>query len=223
MLEPLGPHELKGVEEPVELYRVTGVVESQARFAARARGGLSELVGRDEERHRLRAACDAAPAGQRTVLLLTGEPGIGKSRLVHASQVYAAGERGMQVVWAECSPNVRRQALHPIVGALAHHCRPDEPGAFDRLAGARTDRRAEVVLADVLGRPHRDAEVAAIARVVAARKGWPHCGRHAGDASPALLLIVGDMHWADPTTSSGSGVLEAPAAPLVLLLTARPD
>ena len=69
----------------------------------------------------------------------------------------------MQVVWAECSPYVRSQALHPIVGALAHHWRLDEPGALDRVAGALPDRRAEVLLADVLGRPHReDAEIAAM-------------------------------------------------------------
>ena len=75
VLEPLGPHALKGIAEPIELYCVTGVVESQARFAARARGGLSELVGRENERQQLRAACDAAPAGNRAAVLLTGEPG----------------------------------------------------------------------------------------------------------------------------------------------------
>lgn len=226
VLEPLGPHDLKGVEEPVVLYRVTGLGESQARFAARARGGLSELVGRDEERHRLRAACDAAPTGQRTVLLLTGEPGIGKSRLVHATQVYAAAERGMQVVWAECSPYVRSQALHPIVGALAHHWRLDEPGALDRVAGALPDRRAEVLLADVLGRPHpEDAEIAAMSAGRRRQEGLAAL-RDAmlGDAAgQPLLLIVEDLHWADPTTLEWIGMLlEAPAAPLVLLLTARP-
>ena len=225
-LEPLGPHELKGVTEPLELYRVTDVVDSRPRFAARARGGLSELVGREGQRQRLRAACDAAPAGNRAAVLLTGEPGIGKSRLVHASQVYAADELGLRVVRAECSPYVRSQALHPIVGALTHHWRLDEPGALDRVAAALPDRRADVLLADVLARPHReDAEVAAMSAGRRRQEGLAAL-RDAilGDATrQPLLLIVEDLHWADPTTLEWIGMLlDAPVAPVVLLLTTRP-
>ena len=224
-LEPLGPHELKGVATPIELYRVTGVVESQPRFSSRARGGLSELVGREDERRRLRAACDEARGGNRAVVLLSGEPGIGKSRLVHASQSYAAEHLQMQVVSAECSPYLRNQALHPIVAALGSHWRIDEPGALEVVAASLADSRAAVLLADVLGRPATDdPEVAAMSAGRRRQEGL-NALRDAVLADAArhpMLLVVEDLNWSDPTTLEWLGMLlGAPPAPLLVLLTTR--
>ena len=150
-LEPLGEHTLKGVSKPVALYRVAGPLEAPARFESRARRGLSPLVGRTQERRLLREACRAAREGSRSVLLLSGEPGIGKSRLAHATRAYAAGELAMQVIAAECSPYLRNQALSPIAAALSRHWNIDEAGAIERVAAGLPAAHAAVLLADVLG------------------------------------------------------------------------
>jgi class 3 adenylate cyclase/tetratricopeptide (TPR) repeat protein len=225
-LEPLGEHTLKGVSKPVALYRVARPVESRARFESRARRGLSPLVGRTEECRLLRDACRAAREGRRSVLLLSGEPGIGKSRLADAARVYAAGELGMQVIAAECSPYLRNQALHPIAAALSRHWNIDAAGAIERVAADLTAPHAAVLLADVLGVAAAvDPAVAAMSAGRRRQEGLDvlraailgEADRH------PLLLVVEDLHWGDPTTIEWIGrLLDAPAAPLLVLVTSRP-
>src|SRR5439155_17646027 len=77
-----GPQELKGVSTPVPVYRVLSEGEVQSRFEAAVRIGLTPLVGREEELALLRRRWQQAKAGEGQVVLLSGEPGIGKSRLV---------------------------------------------------------------------------------------------------------------------------------------------
>jgi class 3 adenylate cyclase/tetratricopeptide (TPR) repeat protein len=226
VLQPLGEHTLAGISRPLALYVVAGVAETPARFESRARRGLSPIVARTAERCALREACDNACAGAGSVLLLSGEPGIGKSRLVHATGTYAADELGMQVVAADCSPYLRNQALHPIVPALSRHWRIEADGAIERVVADLPVEHAAVLLADVLGAPA--TEEPAIAAMSAGRR------RHEGldvlhtavvreaERRP-LLLIVEDLHWGDPTTIEWIGrLVDAPPAPLLVLLTSRP-
>jgi AAA ATPase-like protein len=76
-----GPQALKGVSAPVPVYRVLRESEAQSRFEAAVRTGLTPLVGRDEELGLLRRRWEQAKAGEGQAVLLSGEPGIGKSRL----------------------------------------------------------------------------------------------------------------------------------------------
>jgi class 3 adenylate cyclase/tetratricopeptide (TPR) repeat protein len=225
-LVPLGDHTLKGVAEPVALHRVVGPIETRPRFESRARRGLSPLVGRAAERDLLRNACRTAGGGSRSVVLLSGEPGIGKSRLVHATRAHAADELGMQVIAAECSPYLRNQALHPIAAALSLHWDIGTPGAVDRVATGLPGAHAAGLLADVLGVPAAaDPALAGMSPGRRRQEGLDalRAAVSAEARRRPLLLVVEDLHWADPTTIEWiGGLLEGPPAPLVVLLTSRP-
>src|SRR5262249_47448726 len=78
----LGPQHLKGLSSPLSVYRVVGESAAQSRFEAVVNKGLTPLVGRAEEIALLRQRWEQAKTGAGQVVLLSGEPGIGKSRLV---------------------------------------------------------------------------------------------------------------------------------------------
>ncbi len=80
--QPLGPQTLKGIATPLSVYRVIEESAAQSRFEVALRTGLTPLVGREPELGLLRAHWEQAKAGAGQVVLLSGEPGIGKSRLV---------------------------------------------------------------------------------------------------------------------------------------------
>src|SRR5262245_50963187 len=78
----LGPQELKGVSQPLALHQIVGESAAQSRFEAAVQTGLTPLVGRTEELALLQQRWEQAQQGVGQVVLLSGEPGIGKSRLV---------------------------------------------------------------------------------------------------------------------------------------------
>src|SRR4029079_10216742 len=80
--QDLGPQPLKGIAAPVSVYRIMGESGAQSRFDVAVGTGLTPLVGRDEELGLLQRGWMQAEAGAGQVVLLSGEPGIGKSRLV---------------------------------------------------------------------------------------------------------------------------------------------
>lgn len=82
MRQALGVHTLKGLSQAVELYRVLGESGSQSRFEVAVRGGLTPLVGREEALGLLLQRWEWVKEGEGQVVLLSGEAGIGKSRLV---------------------------------------------------------------------------------------------------------------------------------------------
>src|SRR5262249_52709659 len=87
-----GPQTLKGVSTPVPVYRVLSASDVQSRFEAAVRTGLTPLVGREEELGLLRRRWEQAKGGAGQVVLLSGEPGIGKSRLVQTLKEYTSAE-----------------------------------------------------------------------------------------------------------------------------------
>ena len=115
-LEPLGPHALKGVDAPLELFRVVAPRRNVARFEAERAAHLVPLVDREPERALLAAAADRARAGQRAAVLLTGEPGIGKSRLIHHLVHQFAAD--LEPLHVQCSQYGGASPLHPLVDAL---------------------------------------------------------------------------------------------------------
>lgn len=83
MAEPLGPTRIKGLDEPVELFRLAGTRPVRTRWQARAARRLSKFVGREAEIASLHAALTRVRAGRGEMIAVTGDPGTGKSRLVH--------------------------------------------------------------------------------------------------------------------------------------------
>src|SRR5262245_34003706 len=82
-VKPLGPMAVKGLSEPVEVYEVTGATAIRSRFRAAAARGLTRFVGRHDELQQLGQALELARTGRGQVVAVVGEPGVGKSRLIH--------------------------------------------------------------------------------------------------------------------------------------------
>jgi class 3 adenylate cyclase len=103
-LTDLGEHELKGIAEPVHAWRVERASVTDSRFDARyGAGGLTPLVGREDEVGLLLRRWSQAKDGEGQVLLLSGEPGIGKSRILSTLRERLEAE-GVQALRFQCSP-----------------------------------------------------------------------------------------------------------------------
>src|SRR5262249_42650313 len=126
--EDRGRAELKGVVTPLILYRVVKEEEAQNRFQVVARKGLTSLVGRDHEHGLLQERWERVKAGAGQVVLLSGEPGIGKSRLVEVLKETVERD-GAPCLELRCSPYAQNSALQPVIEHLQRRLqlRPDDP------------------------------------------------------------------------------------------------
>jgi class 3 adenylate cyclase len=115
--QDLGPQTLKGLSTPLTMYRVTRQSEAQSSFEAALRKGLTPLVGRDEELGLLQQRWAQAKAGDGQVVLLNGEPGIGKSRLVQTLKEQVTAEAATRIEF-RCSSYHQNSALYPIIEHL---------------------------------------------------------------------------------------------------------
>ena len=119
--QDLGPQTLKGILTPMALYRVVGESAAQSRFEVAVGTGLTPLVGREEELGLLQRRWTQAKEGAGQVVLLSGEAGIGKSRLVQTlkEQVLAEGTTRIEF---RCSPYHQNSALYPIIDTCSGSC-----------------------------------------------------------------------------------------------------
>jgi hypothetical protein len=117
-LSDLGPQNLKGIAGRTRAYTAVRESSQESRFEALHAGGLTALVGREEEFELLLRRWAKAKAGEGHVALITGEPGIGKSRLTAALLGRLAGEPHTRMRYF-CSPQHTDSALYPIIGHMA--------------------------------------------------------------------------------------------------------
>src|SRR5215468_885045 len=116
-LRDLGRHEVKGIAESVAAWVVEGVSDSESRFEAVRAAGLTDLIGRDDELDFLLERQRLAWKGEGQIVLISGEPGIGKSRLVAALEERVADEPHMLLHY-QCSPHHTNSALYPFIAQL---------------------------------------------------------------------------------------------------------
>jgi class 3 adenylate cyclase/tetratricopeptide (TPR) repeat protein len=129
-LRDLGRHEVKGIAEPVAAWAVEGVSDSESRFEAVRAAALTDLIGREDEIDFLMERQRLAWNGEGQVVLISGEPGIGKSRLAAALAEHIASEPHTRLRY-QCSPYHTNSALHPFITQL------------ERAAGFKADDTSE--------------------------------------------------------------------------------
>src|SRR6185312_6767563 len=205
----LGPLALKGFALPVRAWQVLGSSAVDSRFAA-LRTERAPLVGREEEIELLLRRWTQAQSGEGRVVLLSGEAGIGKSRLVGALQERLRGEPHLPL-YCYASPHHTDTTLFPIIAQLeraagfARHATAEQKMArLQALLGEASGKPEEIeLIADLLSLPsraqHRAPEqsprrrkertLAALASQIAGAA-----------ARQPVLLIYEDAHWLDPTT-----------------------
>ena len=116
-LRELGRHEVKGIAEPIAAWAVEGVSDSESRFEAVHVAGVTDLIGREHEIDFLLERKRLAWKGEGQVVLISGEPGIGKSRLAAALVERIVGEAHTRLRY-QCSPYHTNSALRPFIAQL---------------------------------------------------------------------------------------------------------
>lgn len=216
--EPLPPRALKGFRGEVALFRARAIGEP-ARWRVRAAQALSPFTGREPELRELRGAARATPRGAVRLGWLSGEAGIGKSRLAHelAARLRAEGWRTIEV---HCSP-LHARSPHAALRALFAATVGDDP-AGDLPIGLRTAVDA------VLNRPFTDSAWQAMEPRQRQRAIAAACGAlvDAAARDAPLLLLVEDLHWLDQASEAVLRELPGrmhPGQAIFLLVTSRDD
>ena len=228
--EEQGARELKGVSEPVQLFRIVRASGAGRRGGARA---LTPFVGREEELALLTRRWDSLRVGEGQLVVIVGEPGLGKSRLIEEFHARLAETPYTWVEWS-ASQLLQNTPLHPIaewgrlrfgVDAPAEQRLADLEGTL-RLIGLDPVEYAPLLapLVDIPLPPARATSFPSEElrrRQLAAMTAWVL----AGARSQPVVVAFEDLHWADPTSLDLlRGLAERGAqAPLLLLATARPE
>ncbi len=234
--QDLGPQALKGIATPLSLYHVMGESAAQSRFEAAVGAGLTPLVGRAEELELLQRRWALAKGGAGQIVLLSGEPGIGKSRLVQELKEQLEHEEATRIEF-RCSPYHQNSAFHPIIDhlqRLLQFAREDTPAIkLEKLQHTLRHYRfprAETLslLAALLSLPHPEG-------APAITLGPQKQKQKTQEALVAWLVeeaeqrsvytVWEDLHWADPSTLEVLTLVvdQVPTTRLLVLLTSRPE
>ena len=229
--EERGTHDLKGVSEPVTLFQLVRASGGGRRAGQRH---LTPLVGRDEEIGTLMRRWGRAWKGDGQLVLIVGEPGLGKSRLTEEFHLRLRETPHTWVEWS-CSQLLQNTPLHPIAEWGRQRFGDADLSAERRLAElentlalVRLDPAENIpLLAPLLDIPLSSERAPALASEELRRRQLAALTNliMAGARTQPVVLALEDVHWADPTTLEFTrGIVERGArAPLLVAITARPE
>jgi class 3 adenylate cyclase/tetratricopeptide (TPR) repeat protein len=234
-VRPLGPVQVKGLGDPVDVYELVGAGTARSRLQAAAARGLTRFVGRDAELDTLRRTLEQAGAGHGQLVALVGEPGVGKSRLVWEFG-HSHRTQGWLVLEAGSFSYGKATSYLPVIALLKSYCgiedRDDARRMREKLTGKllTLDPALQPLLPPLLALldvPVDDAQWQALdppqrrSRTLDALK---RLLLRESQEQP-LLLVFEDLHWIDAETQAllDSLVDSLPAARLLLLVNYRPE
>jgi class 3 adenylate cyclase/tetratricopeptide (TPR) repeat protein len=234
-VQPLGPVQVKGLGDPMEVYELIGAGTARSRLQAAAARGLTTFVGRDAELETLRRTLEQASAGHGQVMALVGEPGVGKSRLVweftHSHRV-----RDWLVLESGSVSYGKATSYLPLIDLLRNYCgiegRDDARRIREKLTGKllTLDRTLEPTLPALLALldvPLEDPQWESL-DPPQRRQRTLDAGKRLllrESQEQPLLLIFEDLHWIDTETQALLDALvdSLPTARLLLVVNYRPE
>jgi class 3 adenylate cyclase len=230
--QPFGSHLVKGLDTPIAVYHVQSERQNLSSLAGKTT--LTPLVGRDQEVGLLVDRWEQVKEGQGQVILLSGEPGIGKSRLAHTLKEHVTTE-GSLLFEARCSPYHQHSALYPLIESLQRllllTCQDTEAEKVTKLervlalygmqdtlplftALLSLPTPAQYPSLALTPQKQKEHTLQALLQLVVAQA-----------ERQATVLVWEDLHWADPSSLEFLTLLieQIPTTKLFLVLTFRPE
>jgi predicted ATPase/class 3 adenylate cyclase len=236
--QSLGTPLLKGFTQPMEVYQVLSESMARSRLDAAGRTGLTPLVGREQEVALLLERWEQVKEGVGQVVLLSGEAGIGKSRLLQVLTEQVATEPQAWLTPCQCSPYHQNSALYPVIDLLERVVlqfgRDETPAQkLSKLEGFLVQYGlplAEAVplfaslLSIPLGSSYASLNVSPEQQKQKTLQAFLTILLRRAAQQP-LLFVVEDLHWVDPSTLELLSLLvdQGPTARILTLFTCRPD
>ena len=231
-VEDLGPQPLAGFVEPQRAWRVLGVSSVVSRFEA-LRSGTTPLIGREEEIDLLLGRWKRVKGGEGQVVVVSGEPGIGKSRLTSELGERLKSDPHTRLRYF-CSPHYQDSALYPFTSHLervAGFTRDDAAGAkrgkLDALIAEGARGREDIeLIAELLSLPNNADELNLTSQQKREKvfEALLHqLASLAGDLP--VLMVFEDAQWIDPTSREliGRTIQQVRHLPVLLVVTYRPE
>ncbi len=231
-----GEHALKGIREPAKVWKALGASAVESRFAAAHAAAAAPVVGRERELTLLADPWQRATRGNGHMVLISGEGGMGKSRLMEALADRVRPEPH-RLLRAQCSPYHRNSMLYPIVQLLRHrldlrreHSVAENLQRIDRMLAriGHATRHARLLLAELLELRAEETlspeELTPTQRKNATLEILESFLLASIDGATALLLLE-DAHWSDPSTQALVGRLleRIEHEHALVLVTQRPE
>ena len=233
-LKDLGAADIKGVDEPLNVYEVTGAGPLRTRLQVSARRGLTRFVGRHSEMEQLQAALEQAKAGHGQIVGVMGEPGLGKSRLFHEFKL--TSQSGCLVLEAFAVSHGQNSPYLPLIELLKDYFQiesgDDERTRKEKVAGKVLilDRSLEETLPylfSLLGIEDEQSSLQQMDPQIRRTRTFEALKKlfMRESLNQPLLLIVEDLHWIDSETQGFLDALSESVASANVLFLAnyRPE